>query len=233
MTDSDVTRRDFVDLETQKKKRTRPTVETHVAKIDALVKLLDDEIERKGKEGERGGKVLRTVRKQMVNLQKDVPKLSRTRRVGSTKNKVSGFVLKCNIHDKLADFLQVPRGTTLSRTEILNGIHVYIHLKPDEDRPQILRWAYLNPDGKRNLQDSQNKRVVIPDDALADILDYKQYQLDVANQRVTKKTRDKKTGVEHIETVKTNELGYWIIPRLISHQIISTIKYVKDTTVSP
>lgn len=218
----------------QKKQRAprRPvTLESHLEKYDNLLKILDGEIERKQKEKEKGTRVFRSIRKLTRELRNEASKISKTkRRVSSDGKKVSGFVLKCKISDKLADFMGLDHGSTPSRNEITNSICVYANLKDGENRPQMLKWKHLNPGGKRNLQDPDDKMVIKPDAKLSKLLNYAQYKKDVKAGKVTKTvtvTDKNKNKKRQTVVVKTPEMRYWVIQRLIQSQIHGTIREEK------
>jgi chromatin remodeling complex protein RSC6 len=66
------------------------------------------------------------------------------------KREPSGFAVATNISDKLCDFLNVPKGTQLSRTDVTRKVTTYIR--------------------EKNLQISNNRRAFKPDKALKGIL---------------------------------------------------------------
>ena len=181
--------------------RKKVTLESHLSKYDALMKLLDAEIERKRRESEKGTRVFRTVRKTVRELYNEAPKIATAkRRVAAGGKKVSGFVLKCSITDELADFMKLPHGSTPSRNEITNSICVYANIKPGETRPQMLKWENLNPGGLRNLQKPTDKMIIIPDDVLSKLLGYDKYVADVEGGLITKSAIDKTTRKKKMQT---------------------------------
>ena len=66
------------------------------------------------------------------------------------KREPSGFAVATDISDKLCDFLGVPKGTQLSRTDVTRKVTTYIR--------------------EKNLQISNNRRAFKPDKALKGIL---------------------------------------------------------------
>lgn len=216
----------------QRAPRKRATLETHIEKYDALLKVLDEEIERKQKEREKGTRVLRSVRKTVRELRTEAPKIAHAkRRFASNGKKVSGLELRYNISDELAAFMKIPRGSTPSRNDITNAICVYIHAHPGETRPQMTKWNHLNPKGKRNLQNPSSKMTIIPDDALDRLLNYKQYKNDVKKGKITQVTTDKKTGKKETTKVTDPALKYCVVQKLICRHILGAVSVKKDEEV--
>jgi len=208
--------------------RKKVTLESHLEKYDELLTILDAEIERRQKEREKGIRVFRTIRKNVRELKAQAPKVANAKKRGSGGgNKVSGFVLKCRITEELAEFMQIPADSTVTRNEITNAICMYARVKPGEKRPQMLKWVHLNPEGKRNLQDPNDKMAIIPDDTLRELLDYDQYLQDVEEGLITKQSTNKTTKKKETVVVTDAALKYWVIQRLIQPQIIETLKMEK------
>jgi chromatin remodeling complex protein RSC6 len=217
------------DSEKESKKKTprrKVTVETHLEKYDKLLGLLNEHIDHLRKNKEPGSRVFTTIRKAVRELHKEVPKIANARRksIGNNQNKVSGFVLQCQLSPELADFLQIDHDTTLCRKDVTNAICVYSHLKPNEKRPHMLRWEYLNPGGKRNLQNPKERMAIIPDAKLAKLLRYNKYKKDVKAGQVTKNVTDKKTRVTTTVTVTEPTIYYWVIQKLLTVHYVSTLK---------
>ncbi|RLI44938.1 hypothetical protein DRO61_11535, partial [Candidatus Bathyarchaeota archaeon] len=206
--------------------RRKVTIETHLEKYDNLLELLNDNIEHLRKNKEPGSRVFTTIRKAVRELHKEVPKIANSRRksIGNNQNKVSGFVLQCQLTPELTDFLQIDRDTTLCRKDVTNAICVYAHLKENETRPHMLRWDYLNPGGKRNLQNPNERMAIVPDSKLAKLLRYNKYKKDVKAGIVTKNVADKKTRVTTTVTVTEPTLYYWVIQKLLSVHYVATLK---------
>ncbi len=220
---------------TQKKPRQprkKITIESHLAKHETLLAFIDKEIDKRAKERGKGTKIFRSIRKLSRELYGEVPKIAKTKRKYVGGQKVSGFKLKCEITKELAEFLQLPHNATPLRTEITNAICVYAHINPDEARPHVLKWIHLNPEGKRNLQNPQDKMIIIPDDTLKKLLGYEKYQQDVKASLITRKKTDKKTKEKETVIVEDDALHYWVIQRLIQQQIIRTIKVEKSHSQS-
>ena len=201
--------------------RKKPTIEGHIEKYEQVLALLDAEIDRKSREKEKGARAFRKARKLIIQMRKELPAVTRSKaaRMQSSlrKNTTSGIAIQYQISEELADFLQVPHGTRLSRIEATRGICAYAHWKDDEKREDMLRWKHLNPNGKRNLQNPQDKKVVIPDKLLVKLLRYNEYKKDVKTGKVYKKVKDKESGKENLVQMTSDLLYYWVIQKLISH----------------
>lgn len=215
--------------------RRKVTIESHLEKYDELLTLLNNHIEQMRKNKESGSRVFTTIRKSVKDLQKEVPKIANTRRSvnpNSKNNKISGFGLECELSPELTKFLQVDSGTTLCRKDVTNAICVYAHLNENENRDYMLKWSYLNPDGKRNLQNPKDKMAVLPDAALSKLLNYEQYKKDVKNGKIYKNVKNKKTKVVSRVKVDNPALYYWVIQRLLGVHYTATIRRTAETTNS-
>lgn len=215
--------------------RKKVTLESHIEKCDKLIELLDAEIEKKQKEREPGVRIFRTIRKNLKEIKNEAPKIAKTkRRFNSNSKRVSGLAdLKCEITEELADFMGLEHGENPTRNEITNAICVYIRLKPDESRPQMLKWAHLNPEGKRNLQDPSSGMKIVPDEKLSNLLKYDEYVDKVNKGEITKTKTDKETKKRNTVVVKDNSLEYWVLQKLIPCQIIKTIGSQKENNEQP
>jgi hypothetical protein len=185
----------------------------HIQDYDDLIRFLDQEIDRKSKEREKGIKTLRKTRKKIVALRKGVPRIvrysyNRTSRTGS-------FDKTYAISKEFATFLKVPPSTKLTRIDAARAICVYAKTKKDEARQAVLRWHYLNPKGR----DLQVKNTIVPDKVLSDILKYERYRQDVADGKVFKNVRDKDTGLRKRVVVTDDKLYYWVIQKLLSQHL--------------
>jgi chromatin remodeling complex protein RSC6 len=89
-------------------------------------------------------------------LQKDYNKVQKTsakkpKKSASTKTRTpSGFAKPTKLSDELCSFLGVPAGSQLARTEVTRVLNEYIK--------------------KHNLQDTNDKRTIVPDEKLSSIL---------------------------------------------------------------
>ena len=76
----------------------------------------------------------------------------------------SGFLRPQRISDEMADFLDVPHRTKMARTAVSKCIHKYIE--------------------RHNLQNPRNGREIIPDNTLAQLLNYS-YKGDDPNEKLS------------------------------------------------
>lgn len=212
-----------------KKPRKKVTLESHLQKYQELLVLIDNEIEKKQKSREPGIRSLQSMKKIIKELENETHKVARVKRKNLNSKKVSGFSLPCEITNELADFMKLPHGSTPTRNEITNAICVYIHYDPNDKKEQIVKWAHLNPGGKRNLQDPSDRMSIIPDAKLKKLLKYDKYVQDVKEGKVFKNKKNKETGESNLVKVETSELSYSVIQKLIQNQIVkSTKKEEKD-----
>lgn len=206
--------------QTPKKVRQRkpvPTVETHLQKYNELMELLNKEIARKSSESEKGVRTLQTIRMKVKELQTEVPRVAGVKKK-SGGSKYSGLRMDCNIRPEMREFLGLKDDEYVSRQEISNAICVYVRLKPDEKRPQMLRWKHLNPKGERNLQNPDDRMVILPDETLSKILDYSSYQKEVREGKIVREKTVAENGVKVKKEipVENDELRYWVLTKLIS-----------------
>lgn len=217
------------DEDNKKNVRAKITVESFTELSETIIQRLDSKIEKMSKSGESGIRFIRSIRKDVDKMRRQIPKISKTQRQPSTNKKnASGLVMKCELSDELCDFLKVDKGTLLSRTEINAAICVYVNLKDDETREKQIRWAYLNPKGKRDLQDPNNRRRIIPDKKLSKLLNYKQFQKDVKKGVIFIERKDKRTGIKTKIPVEDDGLYYYWIQKLFQRHIIRTVKVDKS-----
>lgn len=204
--------------------RRKATIEDHIDNYQKLFMLLDSEIDRKGREKEKGTKSLRTIRKILTKMRKEVPQVTRSksaRKHSSLKKQTtSGLMMQFSISKELADFLKVSSDTRLSRVDVTRALCVYVHLDEDEKRDAVLEWKYMNANGKRNLQNPQDKKAIIPDKALSKLLRYDVYKKNVADGLVTRKVVDKETGKKQVVKVTTDALYYWVVPKLLGFHFL-------------
>jgi chromatin remodeling complex protein RSC6 len=99
------------------------------------------------------GVYLKTVQKEIVKLAKTSSKRSRSRTTSTDKKTPSGFAKPTRLSDELCDFLGVPTGTELARTDVTRRLNLYIK--------------------EFNLQDEKDKRKIHPDAKLMSVLSVK------------------------------------------------------------
>lgn len=199
------------------------TVETHLEKYDALIQMLTYEIERKSKQKEKGVRTLQNLRRRLEDMRHDVPKLNRRKRAPRPEGAPipkTGLTVSVKISDELAKFMKLEEGgidrSSISRNDATNAICVYAHYNPDETRKHIKMWKHLNPDGERNLQNPNNRKAIIPDKSLSDLLRYPSYQQKVSNGEVVRK---KKVNGQEV-AVTDDALYYYTIQTLITDHIL-------------
>jgi len=215
------TQDDVVQVKRGRKKRSKTDMDSHMNKIDSLLKEVENEIDRKCRSQEKGVRCLQNIRRQLKDVQKETPYVVKPRK--PRKKSDSGFTKPVEISEELRKFLGTPIGGKVSRNDITNAIDVYVHLAPDESRPNKLKWKHLNT-VNRNLQDPGNGRKILPDKTLTSLLDYENYKTKVDNREIIKtiKKRDKRLGTITLVTdIQTdNSLYYPTIRKLIERHII-------------
>jgi hypothetical protein len=91
---------------------------------------------------------LKTLSKEYERMKKLVEKTERKR--ANARTQPSGFAKPTKISDEMCDFLEVPRGTEMSRTDVTRKINAYVK--------------------QHNLNKPDNKRIILPDAKLKKIL---------------------------------------------------------------
>lgn len=91
---------------------------------------------------------LKVLTKEYDRMKKLVEKTERKR--ANARTQPSGFAKPTKISDEMCDFLGVPRGTELSRTDVTRKINAYVK--------------------EHNLNKPDNKRIILPDPKLKKIL---------------------------------------------------------------
>lgn len=183
--------------------RKKVTLQSHLERYDELINIIQDLSEKKRKKGEKGSRVYGKLIRNLKEMKSEVPKVIKqaNKRKPSTKPRVSGFSLGCTISDELADFLKVPKGTLLTRTEITNALCAYVNINANETREKVLRWKHLNPKMNRDLRDPSNKTRILPDPRLSKLLKYEEYRKRVKEglvetYKVNKQTKQKERVVQ-------------------------------------
>lgn len=194
-------------------------LEKHISKYNKVINFIDKEVDRRCRNKESGSRVFVRVKNMIVNMKKDVPKIVRvirTRSSGSKKlPKTNGLTILHPISAELANFLQVKKGTMLSRIDICRAIGVYIYIAEDEDREWILDWKYLNEESR----DLRNGKTILPDKTLSKLLKYEQYKKDVKAGKINRTVTNKETGLKSIITQTDDSFYRHLIPKLIGIHI--------------
>src|SRR5271154_2171677 len=125
------------------KTKKRPTLESHLAQYNELVKLLDEEVDRMSKDKEKGSRKIRKIRKVVKQLMKEVPVIAKQKRERN-RSKPSGLEVPIDVTPALKAFLKLKDGDVISRRDLTRAICIYIKYDPDDKRVETQRWAYLN-----------------------------------------------------------------------------------------
>lgn len=91
---------------------------------------------------------LKVLTKEYERMKKLVEKTERKR--ANARTQPSGFAKPTKISDEMCDFLDVPRGSEMSRTDVTRKINAYVK--------------------QHNLNKPDNKRIILPDPKLKKIL---------------------------------------------------------------
>ncbi len=175
------------------RKRREVTPETVDQCFVDLCEFINGEIERqrelKDKNGGRpvpGGsiKFLRSALKRTKQLQGDVRRVAKKKRATRQGNNNSGFMKETPITDEMADFLDLEHGSKISRVACTKGLHAYII--------------------EHDLQNPDNRREIVPNDALGDLLRH--------DERPINKENPEKGG--------DGPLYYYIMQKLIQQHFI-------------
>lgn len=95
--------------------------------------------------------LVKTLSKDYEKMRKTVQKTERKR--ANARSNPNGFAKPAKVVDELCDFCGVTRGTLMSRTDVTRAINAYIK--------------------EKNLNDPKNKRNILPDDKLRNLLKLK------------------------------------------------------------
>jgi hypothetical protein len=188
----------------------------HFKVYDSMISKLDKDIDNMSRNKVKGVKKLKSVRKNLVKMRKQVIPLVKSYRKRSRPDQINGFNTEYNISKELAEFLNVEEDSKFTRTDITRAICAYTHINKDEARSETLKWDYLNHENERDLRDSENKRVINPDKALSKLLKYDQFKKDVKKGNIVIKAKDKKTGLKYPLTLENDKLQYYTIQMLIT-----------------
>ncbi len=208
----------------QRAPRRKVSLESHLTKYENLEKMLDEEIDRRANNKEKGTRIFRSIRKIVRELHKEAPKLANAKRKFTTKNgEKSGFSIQCEITDELARFMKLEEGDTPTRHEITNAICVYVHVKEGETREHMLRWNHLNPGGKRDLRRPDNLMIIKPDRTLSQLLRYDQYMKDIEEGKISIRKTDKITKEKKMTIHKDPALFFWAVQKLVKIHVVRTL----------
>lgn len=203
----------------EKIKREKVSSESVMKDIKSILSILDSEIDKRKKtlDKNKGLSTFRSIRKKMEKLERSLPKIMKKTR--SNKNIKNNFNKPVSITKELANFLKVDEKSQLSREDINCAIFTYINFKPDETREKMLKWKHLNwntnvvegtnvvSSPQRDLRDQTKKDVIIPDEALSNLLGYEKYKKDV-NEYLEKSSLSKDpNGEEILESPYLNKNG--------------------------
>lgn len=124
------------------------SAEEQVTEVDKFVVVLEL-LQRWATDLKQMTTMVKTLQKEYNKVQKTSVK--KPKKSASTKTRTpSGFAKPTKLSDELCSFLGVPAGSQLARTEVTRVLNEYIK--------------------KHNLQDSNDKRTIVPDEKLSSIL---------------------------------------------------------------
>lgn len=209
------------DIEQPKTKKKKLTIETHQQKYDDLLELINFEIDRKKKNREGGIRILQNIKNKTSDLKNESQRLNKKKTI-RRKNTTSGLNKRYKISTELREFLMIDDDYYPTRTDVTRAISAYIKFNPDEKRDEMLKWEHLNPDHIRNLQNPLNKKEIIPDKTLSDLLDYPEYVKNVKNGKVFRIIIDEE-GEKIKIPVTDKSLTYCTIQKLINKHFIESI----------
>jgi hypothetical protein len=200
-------------------------VSEHISEYNSLINDITSEIDKNKREMKScTTRQLQSFLKRIVALKKQVPNL--TKKVVDSEVKDDENVKHNHLQDpqrispELAFFLRVPEGSLLRRSDVITALCVYCYIKPDEDRENVLKWKYLNENG-RDLRDTERKGGrFIPDEILNDLLKFDDYTLKVREGKIFKNVRNKETGIKSLEPVTDESMFIWTISKLVSRHLL-------------
>jgi len=202
--------------------RQHQTIVEHIETYNELLAYLNKEIDKKSRHREPGVRGLQKIRKTVTLLKKEAPYIHARPRQPRSSTAKTGITKKYPITPELADFLKIDHDSKISRVEAVCAICVYAKFDPHDERKHMLKWKHLNPKGKRNLQDPEFRRSIIPDESLSLLLNYKQYKKQIKKGKITRLVRNKETRLKIKTVVDDDRLFYWTIQKLLTpHFIVS------------
>lgn len=160
---------------------------------------------------------LRACLKECEYMQKRImPVIKPKRKQTDKKNNI--LMKKTAVSPALAKFLKLDKNEQVSRSEVNTAITMYINVKDVDAVPaEKKKWLKrMNPDGKRNLQSSDNGAVIVPDKALSTLLDYPAYQKKVKAGKQVWNRKDKETGERKPKVEDNDQLTYAVVQHLLA-----------------
>jgi chromatin remodeling complex protein RSC6 len=160
---------------------------------------------------------LRSMLKETEYMQKRITPLIKPKRK-QTDKKNNILMKKVAISPALAKFLQLGKGEQVSRSEVNSAITMYINVKDLDAVPaEKQKWLKrMNPGGKRNLQDPENGSIIVPDKALAELLNYAAYQKRVKAGKQVWNRKNKATGEKEDKVEESDRLTYSVVQHLLA-----------------
>lgn len=107
---------------------------------------------------------------------------------------LSPFQKPQRISDQMCDFLGLEHGSKLSRADLTIAVTKYIYSNGKEEGIKKMWADKMNPNG-RDLRDPDDRSVILPDEALSEVLDYQGYVDRVKAGEVTWKRRYPNTEI--------------------------------------
>lgn len=189
--------------------RVKMTFELYDELCNNLVEKLTATIEEKVQVGSR---YLGSIRAAVKDLQKKAARLSKKKRVRDPNTvTVNGFDRTVNVTPDMRKFLGVSEDEELTRKDLTVAVCTYIKVKEGEARESSLRWATLNPGGKRDLQDPDNKKFIKPDATLR-----KLFNLDERDKKIKAGTLTTKAGT----LITDNRIAYTTLQSLLAAHVV-------------
>jgi hypothetical protein len=201
-------------------KRKKVTPREYVDSINDLLSRLEGIIDEKKRKAKPGVREYRSIKKDLVIIKKNFPKIRwvEHRRPGKTKSQ--SFSIPRIPSAKLRDFLKLGPDDKVSQLEVAAALGAYVYIKPDEKREQVLRWKHLNSTG-RDLRKPDRVSEILPDEKLAKLLDYDSYVEKVKEGEVFSHRKDKETGRKHMVQITDSKLNRCVILKLIARHLKS------------
>ena len=120
-----------------------------------------------------------------------------------------------DISDELCDFLEIKRGTQVSRSSVNQRVSTYICVSSG-NRQWVDKYNPVN----RNLRDPTNPAKIIPDEKLSKMLGYDEFVEKVKRGEKTWRRRNRETG-EMVDVVATDTaLTYSVMQHLLAKHFV-------------